>query len=180
MDWLDAEHSTWQHTTDIRNRHLWPWRNIQYYYSTYYFLDCATCKLNLIEVVLLPMSCDMSECALRFLAFWYKARFSEKVFRIKGAFGFYVQILSEVLLLPERIQEYITEIYLGFHTKGLTFISDYNKLEFWSHMIKKIPKIKSHENPSVGAELFHGDEHMKGEKEARQTGKHEEFDGRSP
>jgi hypothetical protein len=47
-------------------------------------------------------------------------------------------------------------------------------------MIKKIPKIKSHENPSVEAELFHGDEHMKGDKEARQTGKHEEVAGRFP
>jgi hypothetical protein len=46
-------------------------------------------------------------------------------------------------------------------------------------MIKKIPNINSHEYPSVGAELFQGDEHINGEKEARQTGKNVEVYGRS-
>jgi hypothetical protein len=52
-------------------------------------------------------------------------------------------------------------------------------LNFDVILLKKNPKLKSHENPSVGTELFHGDEHMKGENEARQTGKHEIVDGRS-
>jgi len=47
-------------------------------------------------------------------------------------------------------------------------------------MIKNIPIIQSHENPSVGSELFHGDQHTNGKKDIRQTGKHEEVDGRSP
>ena len=48
-------------------------------------------------------------------------------------------------------------MYIGLHVKYMLFCQVLMKLEYYGLSFKKYSNIKFHENPSVGAELFHAD-----------------------
>jgi hypothetical protein len=45
-------------------------------------------------------------------------------------------------------------MYIGLHAMYLLFLSDFNQIRLSRNIFEKSSKVKFHENPPVGAELF--------------------------
>jgi hypothetical protein len=93
--------------------------------------------------------------------------FQKKKWNLKCVFWFYVQISSETFLILSRIRRDIVVNVRTSSRKSPLFLSVFNHTWIFSTDFRKI--LKFHENPSVGAELFHAD---------GQTGRYEKANSR--
>jgi hypothetical protein len=87
--------------------------------------------------------CGLPDPKMFFHIISQTAQFSKKnLLNMKYVFPFYLQILSETFLIPERNKRDMIKMYIGLHVKYLLFLPDFNKTRIFSTDFRKILKYK--------------------------------------